>query len=250
MIAARLKPLLALLLLAAGTAAAQSPAEILANHAKAVDPEGRVASVPGLKFTANFEMPAMGMSASMIAIQRRPNQSIVTVGIPGLGEMRQGYDGTIAWASDPMQGPRIMSGLEAASLSDGADMRALTRPAELFTAMEPAGEGEVDGEKCVKVKHTWKSGRVTTDCYSTTRWLILETVGMQAGPQGDVETVQRYSDFRAVGGVMLAHKAVMSMMGMQQIMTITSIEVGEQPPESVEPPAEVKALRKPPEGTR
>lgn len=233
------------LLLVAGTAGAQTPAEIVANHSKAVDPQGVAAKIPGIKTTANFEIPAMGMSASLIAIQRAPNQMSVTVGLPGIGEMKQGFDGTTAWASDPMQGTRLMAGTEAAAMSDGADFRTMSRPADLFTAMELAGEGEVDGQKCIKVKHTWKSGRVTTDCYSTSTWLILETVATQTGPQGEMQTVTQYGDYRNVGGVMMAHKTKMSMMGMEQLMTITSVEIGEQPAEAVEPPAEVKALKKP-----
>ena len=242
----RPRTFLAILLLATAHALhAQTPEEILARHAKAVDPEGKAASIAGMRMTANFEIPAMGMSASLIAVQRRPNQSSVTVGLPGIGEMKQGFDGTTAWASDPMAGPRVLAGLEAAGMADGADFRAMTRPAELFTAMELAGEGEVDGQKCLKVKHTWKSGRITTDCYSTATWLILETQAKQVTAQGEMETVQRFSDFRPEGGIVLAHKAVMSMMGMQQVMTTTSVEFGEQPAAAVEPPAEVKALKKP-----
>jgi hypothetical protein len=240
------KSLVALaLILVSSAAGAQSAAEILANHTKAVDPQGVAAKLPGMKTTANFEIPAMGMNASLIAIQRAPNQTSVLVGLPGIGEMRQGFDGTTAWASDPMQGPRIMAGTEAAAMSDNADFRAMSRPADLFTAMELAGEGEVDGEKCLKVKHTWKSGRVTTDCYSTSSWLILESVATQSGPQGEMQAVSRFSDFRSVGGLMMPYKTKMSMMGMEQLMTITSVEIGEQPASAVEPPAEVKALKKP-----
>ncbi len=246
MLSRRTSPLVALaLLLAANVAVAQSPAEILANHAKAVDPEGKLPAIQGMKMTANFEVPAAGMSGSVIAIQRRPNQTAMTIGLPGLGEMRSGFDGTTAWSSDPMQGPRLLSGVEAATAAEGADFRAMTRPAELFTSSELAGEGEVDGQKCLKLKHTWKSGRVTTDCYSTTTWLIVETTATQISPQGEMTAVTQFSDFRNVGGIMLAHKMSVSAMGMQQVVTTTSVEFGEQPAASVEPPAEVKALKKP-----
>lgn len=242
----RRSPLVALaLLFAANVAVAQTPAEILSNHAKAVDPDGKMPAVQGMKMTANFEVPAAGMSGSVIAIQRRPNQTAMTIGVPGLGEIRSGYDGTTAWSSDPMQGPRLLTGLEAATAAEGADFRSVTRTADLFTASEPAGEGSVDGQKCLKVKHTWNSGRVTVDCYSTATWLIVETTATQISPQGEMTAVTQFSDFRAVSGIMLAHKMSVSAMGMQQIVTTTSVEFGEQTAASVEPPAEVKALKKP-----
>lgn len=232
-------------LLVASALSAQTPSEILAKHAKAVDPEGKIGSIQGMKMTANFEVPAAGMSGSVIAIQRRPNQMAMTIGLPGLGEMRSGYDGTTAWSSDPMQGPRILSGVEAGTAAENADFRSTVRSEELFTASELAGEGEVAGEKCVKVKHTWKSGRISTDCYSTTSWLIIESTSTQASPQGEMTAVTTYSDFKNVGGLMMAHKMTVAAMGMQQIITTTSIELGEQPASAVEPPAEVKALKKP-----
>ncbi len=237
---------LALLALAAAPLTAQPSVEaILARHAKAVDPEGKLASIEGMKMTATMEMPAMGMKASLVGIQRRPNQSFVTITLPGLGEMKQGYDGAVAWASDPMQGPRLMGGLEAATMLDGADMDAFTRPARLFASSEVVGEGEVDGEKCVKVKHTWKSSRVTTDCYSLTTGHVIESVGKQASPQGELEAVTRFSDFRADNGIVTARKAVVNVMGMQQILTTEAVEFGPQPQGAIEPPAEVKALKKP-----
>lgn len=233
------------LFLVATTAAAQTPAEILAKHAKAVDPTGMAESIQGMKMTANFEVPAAGMAGSVLLLQRRPNQQTMTIGIPGLGEIRSGYDGTTAWAADPMQGPRLLAGLEAATAAEGADFRSLTRPADLFTAMELAGEGDVAGEKCVKIKHTWKSGRVSTDCYSTTTWLILESATTQSSPQGDMQSVTQFADYKNQGGIMMAAKMTVSVMGMQQVVTTTSVEFGEQPAAAFEMPAEVKALKKP-----
>jgi len=234
------------LLLAAVPLRAQTAEEVLARHAKAVDPEGKVGSIEGMKMTATFEIPSMGMSATMVAVQRRPNQSAVLIGIPGIGEMRQGFDGTNAWASDPMQGPRLMTGPEASSMSDGADFRGLTRAADLFSASEVVGEVEVDGQKCIRIKHTWKSGRVSTDCYSTATWLVIESIAKQQGPQGEMEAVSRFSDFKPVNGIVMAHKTTMAMMNMQQVITITSVEFGPQPESAVAVPAEVQALIKKP----
>lgn len=237
--------LLALLVAGAQSVAAQTPDEVLARFAKVVDPEGKIASLQGMKSTATMEMPAMGMKAAITAVQRAPNQTSVTIDLPGLGQMRQGFDGSIAWASDPMQGPRIMSGSEAAAMSDGADFRSMTRPASLFTSSELVGTVELEGEKCIRLKHTWKSGRETTDCYSVASGLLIESLSKQSSPQGEMETVQRLSDYRSVGGVMMPYKAVVSVMGMQQIVITSAVELGALDASLVAAPAEVIALKKP-----
>ena len=107
-----------LLLVVAGAASAQTPQAILERYSKAVDPEGKIATVAGFRSSGTFEMPAAGISATFTAVQRRPNQMAMSIVIGGMGELRQGFDGTTAWASDPMQGPRLMTGLEAAAMVD------------------------------------------------------------------------------------------------------------------------------------
>lgn len=238
-------PFLATLLLALVGAplAAQTPAEILNRYRQAIDPQGKIATIEGMKSTISMEVPAAGMSATISAWQRRPNLMVMTVDLPGVGQMRQGYDGTTAWSSDPMNGPRIVSGDEAAALIDGADFNSMARALDQFTAIEPAGEGEVDGEKTVCLKLTWKSSRETTECFSTTSGLLVETRAKSVTQMGEIEAVSRVSDYRDVGGIMIPHRITQSAMGMQQIMTTTSIEFGPQPAALFELPAEIKALK-------
>lgn len=246
MIRRSLRPtMLAAVLLAMGAPAlaAQTPAEILARYNKTIDPQGRIASVQGMRSTITMEIPAAGMSANVTAVQARPNQMAMTIEIPGLGQMRQGYDGTTAWSSDPMQGPRLLAGPEASAIVDGADMSAMARTANLFTAMEPAGEADVDGDKATCVKLTWKSGRVTTECFSNASGLLVESRAKQQSQMGEIEAISRMSDYRAVDGIMVPHKMTQSAMGMQQVMTTTSVTFGPQDTKLFELPPEIKALR-------
>lgn len=246
MIRRSLRPsLLAAVLLAMGAPAlaAQTPAEILARYNRTIDPQGRIASMQGMRSTITMEIPAAGMSANITAVQARPNQVSMTVEIPGLGQMRQGYDGTTAWSSDPMQGPRLLSGPEASAMIDGADMNAMARTGNLFTAIEPAGETDVDGDKATCLKLTWKSGRVTTECFSNASGLLVESRAKEQSQMGEIEAVSRMSDYRLVDGIMVPHKLTQSAMGMQQIMTTNSVTFGPQDPKLFELPPEIKALR-------
>jgi hypothetical protein len=228
---------------AASLPAQQSPEEILARYSRTIDPEGRLAALEGLKSTLTMEMPAAGVSATITTVQRVPGQMVMVINIPALGEIKSGYDGTTAWSSDPMQGPRLVTGTEAAALIDGADLKAMGRYPALFSATEPAGEVDVDGDTAVCLKLTWKSSRVTTECYSTSTGLIVETRATQESPQGVIEAVARHSDYKAVNGILIAHRVVQSAMGMQQILTTTAVEFGPQDAAQFELPPEIRALR-------
>ena len=133
---------LSALAVVAPTLAAQTPQAILERYNKAVDPQGRIASVEGIRTTVTMELPAMGMSMTVNSAVRRPNQIIIDSEIPGVGAMRQGYDGATAWSVDPMQGPRILSGLEAAALVEGTTFNSVTRSPDLFSAMELAAKAQ------------------------------------------------------------------------------------------------------------
>ncbi len=233
----------ALVAFSATALAAQTPAEILARYNKVVDPQGRIPSVEGMRTTITMEIPAAGMTANIVAVQARPNSMTMIIDIPGLGQMKQGYDGTTAWSSDPMQGPRLMAGPEAAAIIDGSSLAAMARTADMFTAMEAAGDVDVDGTKANCVKLTWKSGRITTECFSTATGLLVESRAKQQSQMGEVEAVSRMSDYRDIGGIMVPHKLSQSAMGMQQLMTTTSVVFGPQDPKLFELPPEIKALR-------
>jgi hypothetical protein len=224
----------------------RSPEEILKRYTQAIDPQGKLNTLEGFRTVATMDMPAQGVSMKITSVQRRPDHIAVSMTIPGLGEMKQGYDGTNAWSVDPMQGPRLLSDAEKTQLTDGADFKAMQRDPSLITKTEAAGEATVNGEATDCVAITWKSARVTTECFSRTSGLLLEMRAKSSTPQGEIETVTRMSDYKPVGGVLMAHKIAIEAMGMQQSITFTETEAGPMPASAFEPPAEVKALIKKP----
>lgn len=222
-----------------------SPEQILERYTKTVDPNNVLTTTDGFVTTAEMEVPAAGMTATIKTAQRRPNQIIMKMSMPGIGEVTQGYDGTTAWSIDPMQGPRILSEDEAKVLVDGADIRTHGRSMDLFSAAEPESSTEVSGETVDCVKLTWKTGRVTTECFSRESGLMVQSTTTQSSVQGDITVTTNYSDYKAVGGVTLPHRMEQSAMGMQQIVRLTNVQVGGVNAAEFELPAEIKALKNP-----
>ena len=97
---------------------------------------------------------------------------------------------------------------------------------------------------CYKVKHTWKSGRITHDCFSVADGLIVATMMKQTSPMGEIEVTQLLNEYKDFGGVKRASTTSFSMMGQDIKTTVTSWEWDTVKPEDVEPPADIKALLK------
>jgi hypothetical protein len=189
-----------------------------------------------------MSMPAAGINATFQMTQLTPNQMQMVTTIPGMGEVQVGYDGTNAWAMDPMQGPRVLAGKELDQMRDEADRRANVRAPELFSAMQTVKDTTMNSERCYLVKLTWKSGRETYDCYSLATGLMVAAKSTQQTAMGDIPVVTMFNDYKKFGNITVATKTVLELMGQQQILTIASVEFGDGTGMTVVPPAAVQAL--------
>jgi hypothetical protein len=193
-----------------------------------------------------MSMPAAGMNATFEMTQLGANQMSMVTTIPGMGTVQVGYDGTTAWAMDPMQGPRVLAGKELDQMRDEADRRALIRAPEMFSALETIADTTMNSERCYLVKLTWKSGRETFDCYSVATGLMVASKSVQKTAMGDIPVVTTFNDYKKFGDVTVATRTTQELMGQQQILTISSVELGTGAGLAIAPPAAVQALVKPP----
>ena len=230
---------------AAQVASAQLPAAptLVAKYVAAVNGTAMM-NAKSIVTKGGMSMPSAGINGTVEMTQSGTNQMQMVSTIPGMGEIQAGYDGTIAWASDPMQGARLLSGKEMDQMKDESDRRTLVRAPELFSSMTTVADTTMNGERCYEVKLNWKSGRETFDCFSATSGLLIASRTIQTTSMGSVPVVSYYTDYKKFGDVTVATKTTMEMMGQQQILTISSVELGAVAKAIVPPPA-VQALAKP-----
>lgn len=238
----------ALTALAASSAGAQSlpPAvTLLAKYATAIGGPAMLRA-PQITTRGALAMSAAGINATFELLQLAPNKIQMVTTIPGVGAIQVGYDGTTAWSVDPMQGPRVLSGKEMDEIREEADPRAAARVPELFSSLQTVADTTMGGEQCYLVKLTWKSGRETFDCYSAKTNLLVGSKNVQQTAMGAIPVTSLYSDYKKFGDFTMATKTVQSMMGQQQVMTITAVEVGTGAGVAITAPPEIKTLAKPP----
>jgi len=190
-----------------------------------------------------MSMPSAGINGTVEMTQAGNNQMQMLTNIPGMGDIQAGYDGTIAWAADPMQGPRLLTGKELDQMRDESDRRTLVRDPQLFSAMQTIADTTMNGERCFEVKLNWKSGRETFDCFSATTGYLIGSRSVQTTSMGAVPVVSYFTDYKKFGDITVATKTTMEMMGQQQILTISSVQLGNGA--TIVPPPMVQALAKP-----
>lgn len=227
----------------AGAQALPSASSLVARYATAVGGPAYM-DAKAIVTKGGMSMPAAGLNATFELTQLAPNQMQMVTTIPGMGEVQVGFDGTTAWAMDPMQGPRVLAGKEFDQMKDEADRRSVVRAAGMFSAMETLKDTTMNAERCYLVKLTWKSGRETFDCYSPTTGLMVASRSVQKTAMGEIPVITMFSDYKKFGGVTVATRTVQELMGQQQILTISTVEFNDGAGLSITPPAAVLALVK------
>jgi hypothetical protein len=197
------------------------------------------------RMKATMEFPGIGMRADIEAVNVFDSKVyVMKMVIPGMGEAISGYDGTTAWMKEPTMGARILTGAEAEQVAEEADPSASMRTSPNIVSSETVEKTTMNGQDCYKVKHTWKSGRVTHDCFGVSDGLLVATTSKQVSAMGEMDVTQFFSEYRDMGGVKRASVMSGQMMGQELKTTITSWEWDTVKPEDLEPPADIKALLK------
>jgi hypothetical protein len=227
-------------------ASAQALPDARALIARYVEVSGaaKMVAAPGMRTVGTFELAAAGISGQLESLTSRDGRSITTINIPGVGEVKQGTEADYAWAMDPFQGPRLIEGDEFVQLKEQQDPKAQLRDASVVTSAETLERTTMDGQPCVKVKLSWKSGRESTECYSEQTGYLIASEGVQKSPMGDIPTVTYYRDYKDFDGIKSASKVVQQVMGQEQVLSFTELVLEAIPADKFVVPAEVKALRK------
>ena len=228
---------------AAAAATLPLAATLVAKYAAAIGAPAML-KAPQITTRGGLSMPAAGLNATFEMVQVAPNMMRMMTTIPGVGSIQVGFDGTTGWSLDPMQGPRVLAGKELDEIREQSDPRAAGRAPELFSALQTVADTTIGGEQCYMVKLTWKSGRETFDCYSGATGLMVGSRSVQQTAMGAIPVSMVYSDYKKFGDFMVPTKMVQSMMGQQQVTTITAVEVAAAPGVVIVMPPEVKALKK------
>jgi hypothetical protein len=240
------RPTLALLALLAfpAAAAAQQPTvdEIVNRYVQAIGGRDAVLQRTSVRSVGRIEVPAMGMSGTMEILIASPGNMLQKLTVSGFGESQTGVTEGRAWAVDPMQGARLMTGAEADQLLHSADPSTSLRDAKHFSTREVIGQAEHGGVSCIEVRFVWTSGREMVDCYGVEDGLLVATRMSVESPMGTIDVVTLATEYREFEGLRMPTVMVQRMMGAEQRIMLDTVEFGKISQADVAPPAAIRTL--------
>ena len=231
----------------AGAQALPSHTEIFDRYVKELGGKDAIMAITSVQQRGTLEMAAMGLSADVVIASAAPNKMTMTMSIPGLGEIAQGFNGTVAWENNPMAGPRVAEGeeLEARKASSNFYESFGLYNADNYTSIKVVEKTTWGGEDVYKVEMTRKVGPSSNTFFSTNTGLFVGSQTTVVSPMGALEVVAVASDYKTFGSVKLPTKLTQSQAGQEVVITFSDVQFNVVKDDAFALPAAIQALVKP-----
>lgn len=173
-----------------------------------------------------------------------PNRSLQKVSMPGIGDVMNGFDGQHGWAIDPMSGPRLQVGSELDQTKINSDFYAELRDPKNYPSVKTVERGDFEGHTCYKVRLTNVYGVTDYDYYDVGSGLRVGSIETEDSPMGKITATSVIGDYKKFGNLLQATTMTQRAMGVEQKITLQSVEYDNVDPSVFELPAQIKALIK------
>jgi hypothetical protein len=209
--------LLATLLLLAPGPAATDPAQkgarlrpaeaILRDYARAIGGEEAWKRHRSLYMKRQVQAKGMAIDGTEERYATSAGQLLSVSVLPGMGTFRQGSDGKVRWSEDPINGLRILEGVEDEEARLDATWNAEVQLASSYEKVRsvkppvppPAGQRY----ECVELVAKVAPPAVT--CFDARTHLRVLQKGTHAGPQGPTPYLTLFRDWRELGGMKIPY---------------------------------------------
>jgi hypothetical protein len=219
--------------------------EIINRHIQAVGGREVILAHKSMHALGTLSVPASGIGGPVeIFGATNPDRVVVKTSIAGIGDIAEGFDGSHAWSLSPMTGPMLKVGKELSQAKLDADFYSELRDPKKYPVAKTIEKADFDGRPCYKVSITRIDGIEDFDFYDVATGLRAGSINTRESPMGVMTITSTEGGYKKFGDQMQATVHSQKVSGIEQTITLTSIEYDKVDPSAFEPPAPIKALIK------
>ena len=219
--------------------------EIINRHIKEIGGRDAVLGHKSLQVKGTLSVPASGITGPIeINAAASPNRVIVKTSVPGIGDIMEGFDGSHGWTLSPMTGPMLKVNKELQQAKLDADFYGELRDPKTYTAVKTVEKTTFDGRTCYKVQLRRVDGAEDFDFYDAATGLRAGSINTRETPMGTLTVTTVTGGYKKFGNLLVATTQSQKVMGVEQTITVSSVEFDKVDPAVFTPPAEIKALIK------
>lgn len=199
-----------------------SAEEVIQNYIKAIGGKEAIDKINDFKIVG--EMQIMGKSGAVEQTFKKPNLSTNSMSMQGMLIQRMAFDGKVLRISgmqgnsETTEGPKVEEIKYATGIAP--ELNYLTNGSTLTVE----GIEAINEEDAYALKIE-KNGAFAVEYYSVQSGLKLRKVQTTKTPNGEMQAITDYSDYREMNGVKVPYASKQSVMGQTINIIITSIEM-------------------------
>jgi hypothetical protein len=217
---------------------------IIERHVQAVG--GREAALAHTSQYAKgtVTVASAGLTGTVEVFAAKPNRILSRITLAGVGELQEGFDGTVGWSISPLTGPALVEGKQLEQRKFDSDYYGEVHTADRYESIATLERTIFDERRCYKVKLVRRSGDEDIHYYDVETGLKAGMVTSRETPMGALSSTSVFAEYRRFGKLLQATKLTQNVMGVQQVITLTTFEYDTVDPAVFNPPALIKALMK------
>lgn len=218
--------------------------QIVSRHVTALGGAPAFKAITSIRAIGRMEIVGTGLGGTFEALAARPNRILLRATVPAVGVIESGYDGAVGWSLNPLAGPELLSGRQLEETAEDAWFDAALFEADHVKSVETLARAAFDGRAAFKVKVLFVSGRDAVQYFDIQTGLQIGSEAERATPQGVVPTLSILRDYRTFGRVQQPTTLVQRVLGFEQVVTVSSVELDTVPASAFTPPPVIAALMK------
>jgi zinc protease len=186
---------------AQGKQAAPPTAEqLITKYVRAIGGRAAIEKVRS-RVTIGTMDPGEGTLLTMELSEKAPDKFLSVVDLPGLGTVKQGFDGKVGWDSTPNQGVQELTGAMLVAVRRNSQFYRWLRMKELFGKLEVGGTTKVGDRQTYVMEATPSEGHAEKFYFDTETGLLLKRDFKLDTPEGVITFETFYDDYRDVDGI-------------------------------------------------
>lgn len=219
--------------------------EIINRHIKAIGGRDAILRHKSLHATGTLSVPTSGIKGPIQLFgATNPDRMVVKTTVPGIGDILEGFDGSHAWSVSSITGPTLKVGKELSQTKLDADFYSELRDPKKYPTVKTVEKTTFDGRPCYRVAVTRVDGSEDFDFYDVATGLRAGSINTRETQMGTLTTTSTEGDYKKFGDLLHATKVTQKVMGIEQIITLESVEYDKVDPSAFDPPPAIKALIK------
>jgi hypothetical protein len=153
-----------------------------------------------------IEIVGAGITGTIQLVQKGPNLFVTAADLSGIGQTREGFDGTTAWEDNPQTGIREKAGPELTEAKQNAAFPRELKLTTLYPTMTVKGRENVAGRDTYVVEGVPAEGTPTRLFFEAESGLLVRQIMSRLTPQGPLEVDTAFEDHRVVDGIKRAFR--------------------------------------------